>query len=291
MLPSGSAMLCYMLMLNYVFCLSAYRRASSATKVTMAGVARVTWLIKYTNIVIFLMMTLVVVVIEHNVWTLSRLFWHQKVSWTLLLLLGYPISFFPLEVYRIGPCVCPLRAFLCLWYTMFLIFWRFEKLWKMTISFVISVCLSVRPHGTTRHLIWYFSLFDNLPRKFKFIKIWQAWRCCTWRHMHVYVSISLSSSSKMKNVPNKRCRDNQTRFMFLNFFPRKSCRLWDNVGKCGTAGQGTDDHIMRNMRFACRITKATDIHFAFPQQKCLRERVSMLRYTYTACVVMFFKLL
>ena len=26
-------------------------------------------------------------------------------------------------------------------------------------------------------------------------------------------------------------------------FPRKSCRLWDNVGKYGRAGQATDDSV------------------------------------------------
>jgi len=32
--------------------------------------------------------------------------------------------------------------------------------------------------------------------------------------------------------------------MKTTFFTRKSCRLWDNVEKCGTAGQATDDNVM-----------------------------------------------
>jgi hypothetical protein len=87
-------------------------------------------------------------------------------------------------------------------------------------------------------------------------------------------------------------------------FFRKSCRLWDNVEKYGTAGQATDDNIIRRMRFACWITKTTDtrararahththththtlslslshteyvILIAFPRQQGLRERASML---------------
>ena len=49
--------------------------------------------------------------------------------------------------------------------------------------------------------------------------------------------------------------------------------------------------MIRRMRFDCLITKATDTHseyvvlIAFPQQQWLRERVSMLRYTYIACLV------
>ena len=34
----------------------------------------------------------------------------------------------------------------------------------------------------------------------------------------------------------------KTHFVFNNFFfPRKSCRLWDNVEKFCTAGQATDE--------------------------------------------------
>ena len=61
--------------------------------------------------------------------------------------------------------------------------------------------------------------------------------------------------------------------------------------KYGRARQATDDNIIRRMRFACRITKATDRHaenvinIAFARKQWLRERASLLRYTYIACVV------
>jgi hypothetical protein len=70
------------------------------------------------------------------------------------------------------------------------------------------------------------------------------------------------------------------------FFPRKSHRLWDNVEKYCRTRQATDDVIIRLMRFACWITKATDTHsecvilIAFAQSKWLRELVSMLLHTY-----------
>jgi hypothetical protein len=63
----------------------------------------------------------------------------------------------------------------------------------------------------------------------------------------------------------------------INFSP-KSCRLCDNVEKYGTARQATNNNIIRRMRFACWITKATDTHseyvilIAFPRQQWLRER-------------------
>jgi hypothetical protein len=49
----------------------------------------------------------------------------------------------------------------------------------------------------------------------------------------------------------------------------------------GTAGQATDGHKIRRMRFACWITEATDTHsecvilITFPQQQWLRERALM----------------
>jgi hypothetical protein len=62
------------------------------------------------------------------------------------------------------------------------------------------------------------------------------------------------------------------------------------VEKHGKAGQVTDD-IIRRMRFACWVTKVTDAHseyvmlIAFPRQQWFRERISVLRNTYIACLV------
>ena len=48
---------------------------------------------------------------------------------------------------------------------------------------------------------------------------------------------------KMKNVLDKRFREYQCTNFVIKFFFRKSCRLWDNVEKYGTARQATDDDI------------------------------------------------
>jgi hypothetical protein len=83
----------------------------------------------------------------------------------------------------------------------------------------------------------------------------------------------------------------KTHILCWKTFSRKSCLLWDNVGKCGRARQATDDIIWR-MRFACWITKPR-IHtrseylmfIAFPLQQRLRQRASMYRSTYVACLM------
>jgi hypothetical protein len=65
--------------------------------------------------------------------------------------------------------------------------------------------------------------------------------------------------------------------------------VYEIMWKNGTARQATDDNIIRRMRFACWITKATDtqseyvILIAFPQQQWLRERTSIL-HLYVHCV-------
>jgi hypothetical protein len=60
--------------------------------------------------------------------------------------------------------------------------------------------------------------------------------------------------------------------MIIRNPPRKPCILWQNVEKCGKAGQVTDDIIKLRVSFARCVTKAADtlsahvILIDFPQQ-------------------------
>jgi hypothetical protein len=61
------------------------------------------------------------------------------------------------------------------------------------------------------------------------------------------------------------------------------------MGKYGTAGQATDDSIIRRMGIACWISKATNtpseyvILIAFLRLRWLHERASVLRLLYVHC--------
>jgi hypothetical protein len=96
----------------------------------------------------------------------------------------------------------------------------------------------------------------------------------------------------MRTVSDRSCRENQnTHFTFNTFFFfLESLLLRNNVEKYDRK-QATDVNIIRHMRFAFWITKATDTHsqdvilIAFPRQQWLRESASMLRFTYIACLV------
>jgi hypothetical protein len=69
------------------------------------------------------------------------------------------------------------------------------------------------------------------------------------------------------------------------------------VEKYGTAIQETDENVIRRMRIAYWITKATETHSEciilpdFPRQQWLRERASTLRHTYMACLFNFYVIL
>jgi len=67
---------------------------------------------------------------------------------------------------------------------------------------------------------------------------------------------------RMRNVSNKSCRENQnTHFVFNQvFFPENRIFYEIMRKKYGRFRQATDDTIIRRMRFACRITTATDTH-------------------------------
>jgi len=56
--------------------------------------------------------------------------------------------------------------------------------------------------------------------------------------------------------------DRKTRSIFSNFmfFFRKSYRLWDNVEKYGEDRQTTYGNVIRHMRLACWVTRATNTH-------------------------------
>jgi hypothetical protein len=123
-----------------------------------------------------------------------------------------------------------------------------------------------------------------LLRKFKFHRSLTRITGTLHEDLCAFVIISRSILLRSRNVPGRSCRENQnTHFIFNNFFFRKSCRLWDNVEKYGTARQATDGNIITRMRIACWITKARDtraeyvILIAFPRQQWLRERPSVLR--------------
>jgi hypothetical protein len=65
----------------------------------------------------------------------------------------------------------------------------------------------------------------------------------------------------MRNALDKVAETIKTlTFLFSNFLSRKSCRIWDNVEKYGTARQTTVGNVTGRIRMSWWMTKATNTH-------------------------------
>ena len=128
----------------------------------------------------------------------------------------------------------------------------FAKFRKTTISFVMSLRLSVCPHGTIRlqrdvfwwnlifkayfDEIWYLRGFfsKTCGENSTFIKMLQKYRDTSHKNVFTFTRIS-RWVLRMRNSLDKSCRENQnTHFMFNNLFPKnaqfmRQCRkIWCN---------------------------------------------------------------
>ena len=71
---------------------------------------------------------------------------------------------------------------------------------------------------------------------------------------------------RIGNVSDNSCWENQHTFYVQELF-RKTCRLWDNVYKHGSASQATDDNLQTHTHTHSEYL----ILIAFPRQQCLRD--------------------
>jgi hypothetical protein len=128
--------------------------------------------------------------------------------------------------------------------------------------------------------IWVF--FENLSRKCNFLSDLII-TGTLHEDLNTFMVLSNWIILRMRNISNRVAEKIKTHILCL-IFPRKLYRLWDNVEKYGRDRQATDDNIIRRMRFACWITKATDtpseyviLIIIFALQEWLRERAPILR--------------
>ena len=121
--------------------------------------------------------------------------------------------------------------------------------------------MEVGSHWTDFQKIWYFeNLKKKLLRKFKFY--YNRTRVTGTLHedQYTFLITLIQFFLHEKFFSQKLERRSKHISCSINFSSRKSCRLWDNVEKYCTAGQATDDSIMRRMCIAHGITRATDTH-------------------------------
>jgi len=125
------------------------------------------------------------------------------------------------------------------------------KFRNATIIFVVCV----RPSAVVEQLctnrkdfykIWYFGIYRKSVQKIQISLMYDKYNGhITWSAVYIYMpNIPLSYSWNKKIFHSKDVEENKTHILCsINFFPRKSCRLWDNVEKYCRAGQPTDDNM------------------------------------------------
>jgi len=113
------------------------------------------------------------------------------------------------------------------------IFRRVRELRKATISFVLSVCPSVRPFirmeqlGSTGRIFMKFVisvLFETLSGKFKIHCNLTKITCTSREDRHTFLITSLSFLLRKRNIKKKITDIQNTHFKFKNFF-LTSCLL------------------------------------------------------------------
>jgi hypothetical protein len=136
-------------------------------------------------------------------------------------------------------------------------------------------------HRTDFHEIWCLSIFRKSVEKVQVSLKSDNNNGTLRKDLCTFMVISRWILIRMRNVSDYICRENQNaHFMFNNLFSENRAVyeiMYRNIVESG---------------HRCWITKATDTHseyvipIAFPRQKWLRERASVLRlYTYIACLV------
>jgi hypothetical protein len=139
------------------------------------------------------------------------------------------------------------------------------KMWKANVAFsCLSVC---PPHGRTRLPLDGFSwnlileYFSKYVEKIQFSLISNNNnRYFTWKTNILMGSYLAQYFLEWEIFQTKVVDKIKTHILSSIIFFRKSCRLWDNVEKYGIVGQATHDNIIRRMRTARWIPKATNTH-------------------------------
>ena len=105
---------------------------------------------------------------------------------------------------------------------------------------------------------WVF--FENMLRKFKIHQNLTKITGSLHEGECTFIIISRLILLRMRNVSEEKCyRENEKSFCVQLIHFRKSCRLWNNMGKYFTTGE-TTDNVPRHIRIACWIPKAINTH-------------------------------
>jgi hypothetical protein len=162
----------------------------------------------------------------------------------------------------------------------------------------VCICPSVRmeqlgSHSTDFHDIWYLSISRKSVKKVQVpLKYDMKSGYFTLRPIYIFLSCLAQFFLHWKIFHTEIVENIKTYILCsITFLFQKSCRLWDNVENNIVQPSGPQMTIWRT-RTACWICGATNTYseyvivIAFPLQQWLHKRALVLRYTYSARLVL-----
>jgi hypothetical protein len=183
-----------------------------------------------------------------------RSLWQTNVPWNRALPIAYPyrsqfrIQSFGFEWAAEGKNVVELPADkLALWFRVMFFLGMLAKVRKTTASLF-----------SLKFDIWVF--FENLSRKFTFHYKLARITGTLHENLCAFIIISRWILLRMRNVLDKILEKLKTHILCPITYFQKSCRLWENKKQYGRVRHARYDNIIRCLRFACWIIKATDTH-------------------------------
>jgi len=158
------------------------------------------------------------------------------------------------------------------------------------------VCLSVRPSAWNNSLppvgfSWstIFVLFRNTAEKIQDLLTSEKITGTLPGNPCTFMIISRLILLRIRNASENFAVDIEAYILCSMIFLEKSCCLWDTTEISGRAGRATYDNIIRRMRFAWWINKATDTHWecimfiVFPR-KMVTGTATIRCYMHIACL-------
>jgi hypothetical protein len=154
---------------------------------------------------------------------------------------------------------------------------------KATIIFVMSVCPSARPSVWNNsapenfHKIWYLIIFRKSAKKIQVsLKFDNNNGYYAWRPIYQYLTRLFLEWEMFHTKAVVKIKAHISSPVTSSY--RKSCRLWDNVEKCCTVGQVTENNMV-NAHYLLDTNTHSEyvIITVFPRQQWFRQRAPILR--------------
>ena len=111
--------------------------------------------------------------------------------------------------------------------------------------------------------------FENLLRKYRFRYNQTRIKGTLREDLRTFMTISCWIILRMRNVPDKSCRESPSAFLCSITLFWKLCCLWDNVEKFGRTMQATDDNIQGYTKWLSGVLTTCCTQYTWDRSMCV----------------------